>query len=112
MNLKESEKKDKYQDLARELKKPWNMKLTFIPVVISPVILKEKKKININKTHSNKQPNSNPEDNLECPRGVMVKAMDWGVIVSEFELQSRHYVHFRANTLPKGMNPLILPWVK
>ena len=30
-----------------------------------------------------------------CPRGVMVKAC--------------YYVHFRANTLGKGMNPLILP---
>ena len=27
----------------------------------------------------------------------------------EFVLQSRYYVHFRANTLGKGMNPLILP---
>ena len=44
-----------------------------------------------------------------CPRGVMVKAMDCGVVVSEFVLQSRYYVHFRANTLRKGMNPLILP---
>ena len=44
-----------------------------------------------------------------CPRGVMVKAMDCGIVVSEFELQSRYYVHFRANTLGKGMNPLILP---
>ena len=44
-----------------------------------------------------------------CPRGVMVKAIDWGIVVREFELQSRYYVHFRANTLGKGMNPLILP---
>ena len=44
-----------------------------------------------------------------CPRGVMVKAMDCGIVVSEFELQLRYYVHFRANTLGKGMNPLILP---
>ena len=43
------------------------------------------------------------------PRGVMVKVMDCGIVVSEFELQSRYYVHFRANTLGKGMNPLILP---
>ena len=42
-----------------------------------------------------------------CPRGVMVKAMDWGIVVREF--QSRDYVHFRANTLGKGMNPFILP---
>ena len=31
---KESEKKDKYLDLARELKKLWNMKVTIIPIVI------------------------------------------------------------------------------
>ena len=43
------------------------------------------------------------------PRGVMVKAMDCGIVVSEFVLQSHYYVHFRANTLGKGMNPLILP---
>ena len=30
---KESEKRDKYQDVARELKK-WNMKVTVIPIVI------------------------------------------------------------------------------
>ena len=43
-----------------------------------------------------------------CPRSVMVKAMDCGIVVREFVLQSRYYVHFRANTLGKGMNPLIL----
>ena len=44
-----------------------------------------------------------------CPHGVMVKAMDCRIVVSEFILQSRYYVHFWANTLGKGMNPLILP---
>ena len=44
-----------------------------------------------------------------CPCGVMVKAMDCGIVVSEFVLQSHYYVHFWANTLGKGMNPLILP---
>ena len=43
-----------------------------------------------------------------CPRDVMVKTMDCGIVVSEFELQSRYYVHFRTNTLGKGMNPLTL----
>ena len=33
VKLKEREKKDKYLDLARELKKLWNMKETFIPIV-------------------------------------------------------------------------------
>ena len=45
---------------------------------------------------------------LGCPRGVMVKAMNCGIVVREFVLQSRYYVHYRANTLGKGMNPLIL----
>ena len=31
---KECEKKDKYLDHARELKKLWNMQVTFIPIVI------------------------------------------------------------------------------
>ena len=34
INLKECQKKDKYLDLARELKKPWNMKVTIVPIVI------------------------------------------------------------------------------
>ena len=32
--MKESEKKDKYLDLARELKKTWNMKVTIVSIVI------------------------------------------------------------------------------
>ena len=34
VKLKECEKWDKYLDLARELKKIWNMKVTIIPIVI------------------------------------------------------------------------------
>ena len=34
IKLKECEKRDKYVDLARELKKLWNMKVTIIPIVI------------------------------------------------------------------------------
>ena len=44
-----------------------------------------------------------------CPRSVMVKMMDCGNVIREFVLQSRYYVHFLANSLGKGMNPLILP---
>ena len=35
IKLKEWEKKDKYLDLARELKTLWNMKVTIIPIVIN-----------------------------------------------------------------------------
>ena len=34
IKLKECEKKNKYLDLARELKKLWNMQVTIIPIVI------------------------------------------------------------------------------
>ena len=34
IKLKECEKRDKYLDFARELKKLWNMKVTIIPIVI------------------------------------------------------------------------------
>ena len=34
VKLKESNKTDKYLDLARELKKLWNMKVTVITIVI------------------------------------------------------------------------------
>ena len=34
VKLKENEKKDKYLDLARELKKLWKMKMTFKTIVI------------------------------------------------------------------------------
>ena len=39
----------------------------------------------------------------------MVKAMDFGMSISEFELCLRYYVHFQTNTLRKGMNLFILP---
>ena len=35
INLKESEKKDKYMDLAREMKKLRNMKVTVIPILMN-----------------------------------------------------------------------------
>ena len=34
LQLKENEKKDKYLDLARELEKLWNIKVTVIPIII------------------------------------------------------------------------------
>ena len=34
VKLKESEKRDKYVDLARERRKQWNMKVTAIPIEI------------------------------------------------------------------------------
>ena len=36
IKLKEYKKKYKYLDLARELKKLWNMKATIVPIVIGP----------------------------------------------------------------------------
>ena len=41
---------------------------------------------------------------IGSPRGAMVKVMECGIVVSEFEPQLRYYIHFRANTLGKSMN--------
>ena len=38
VRLKENEKKDKYLELPKELKKLWNMKVTFIPIVIGALV--------------------------------------------------------------------------
>ena len=39
IKLREHEKKDKYLDLPRELKKLWKMKVTIIPIVIGAIFL-------------------------------------------------------------------------
>ena len=44
------------------------------------------------------------QSQMRCPRGIMAKVMDCGI-----ELQLHYYGDFRANTIGKGMNPLILP---
>ena len=44
----------------------------------------------------------------QIPHGVVAKVLDYSVVVNEFDHQNRYYVHFRTNTLGKGMNPLIL----
>ena len=44
-------------------------------------------------------------------RGILVASLltCWtDIIVSEFELQSCYYVHFRLNIIEKDTNPLIL----
>ena len=38
VKLKESEKNDKYHDLTKELKKLWNMKVTFISIIIGALV--------------------------------------------------------------------------
>ena len=41
----------------------------------------------------------------------MVKAMDCGIVVREFVLQSCYYVHFRANTLYPPSYVLLGEWL-
>ena len=65
----------------------------------------------LNWENKNHQSQITPRMNISWayPHGVMVKAMDCGIGVRKFELQSHYYFHFRTNTLGKAMNPLILP---
>ena len=48
----------------------------------------------------------------ECPRGVVANILDSDIVESEFELQLDYDVHFRTSDLEKGMNPVILPFVR
>ena len=49
--------------------------------------------------------------------GVVAKALEFKIFLSEFELQFSFYVHFRSNTLGKGMdrnstiNVLLQQWL-
>ena len=38
------------------------------------------------------------------PYGIVANELDCNIVVSEFVLQSRYYIHFQTNTLGKGMN--------
>ena len=61
-------------------------------------------------TTSPQKPQINITKNTKIILLATVQKMYNGILnYFEFELQSRYYVHFRANTLGKGMNPLILP---
>ena len=39
--------------------------------------------------------------------GVVAKVPGCDIVVNEFELQSRYIIHFRTNTIGKGINHLI-----
>ena len=41
------------------------------------------------------------------PRDVLAKVVDCETVVCEFEFQSHNFVHFRTNTLDKGITPFI-----
>ena len=43
------------------------------------------------------------------PRGVVVSVLDRDIVVSEFELWSLYYIHFRTNITEKIMNSLYSP---
>ena len=42
-------------------------------------------------------------------RCVVANVLDCDIVVGELEPLSHYYVHFRTNTLNKGMDPFTLP---
>ena len=42
------------------------------------------------------------------PCGAVANVLHCDIAISEFEFQSRYYVHFRTNTLGEGINPSYL----
>ena len=43
---------------------------------------------------------------LRNPRSVVVNVLDCDIVVTEFVLQSSHYVYFQTHNLEKGMKTL------
>ena len=46
-------------------------------------------------------------NSLGSPCGVVANALNRDIVIREFKQQSRYYVHFRINSIGKGMDPLI-----
>ena len=44
-----------------------------------------------------------------CLSGVVANVLNCDIVVSEFKLQLRNFIHFRTNTFEIGMNPFITP---
>ena len=40
---------------------------------------------------------------------VVANVLDYNILFCEFKLQPQYYIHFRTNTLGKGINLLIPP---
>ena len=45
-------------------------------------------------------------------RGVVAIVLICNIVVSEFELQLGHHIHFLSNTLEKGMKHLVSPAIR
>ena len=67
VKLKENEKMDKYLDLAREVKKLWNMKVKVIPIVVGALgtVPKGLEKGLENHSDSCKRPSANADVKTE-----------------------------------------------
>ena len=107
VKIKENEKRNDYLDLARELKKLWNMEVTVIPILIGALGMVGKDSVSrLEDLKIGEQAESIPItallrsvripskvlETLRCPRGVMVQAMDCRIVVREFVFQSPYYV--------------------
>ena len=93
--LKESEKKDRYHDIARELKIPWNMKVAGIPIVIDAVgtvTISKRSREHKNKRTSGDHPNYNIFEigqNTEKSPGVLRKLVVTQTPVTDHQLTLR-----------------------
>ena len=50
------------------------------------------------------QLNKETKPRKSSSRGVVAKVLFCYIIVNEFEFQSCYYIHFRTNTIGKGIN--------
>ena len=70
-------------------------------LVVTQILVKDHQQTVVWKTHKIHMYNQGN------PRSVVANVPNYDTRQSEFELQLRYYVHFRNNTLEKGIDPLI-----
>ena len=57
------------------------------------------------------QPVLTPKTIWESLRSRVVNVLDCNIVVHEFEIQLRYYIHFWTNTHGKGIGPLVVSQV-
>ena len=82
-----------------------NLSFSLSPLTHNINMLKRTNENNHVHTVLASQTHTHTQHSTYTPRGVMVKAVDCGIVVREFVLQSRYYIHFRANTLGERYEP-------
>ena len=101
VKLKESEKKDKYLDIAREMKKLWNMKATVVPIVISALGT-------VTKSQGVNNNNNDNDKEYKIGHDWVGKVILWELCKKFiFDCMIKWYMHNSESVLENEMNKIL-----